>query len=38
MRLLISKHNIGKWAAHYAADKINAFNPSAERFVCVGFT
>ena len=36
MRLLISKHNIGKWAAHYVADKINAFNPSAERLFVLG--
>ena len=36
MRLLISKHNIGKWAAHYVADKINAFKPSADRLFVLG--
>jgi glucosamine-6-phosphate deaminase len=36
MRLLISKHNIGKWAAHYVAGKINAFNPSADRLFVLG--
>jgi glucosamine-6-phosphate deaminase len=36
MRLLISKHNIGKWTAHYVADKIKAFNPSADRLFVLG--
>ena len=36
MRLLISKHNIGQWAAHYVAGKINAFKPTAERPFVLG--
>lgn len=36
MRLLITKHNLGKWAAHYVANKINQFNPSADRPFVLG--
>jgi glucosamine-6-phosphate deaminase len=36
MRLLISKHNLGKWAAHYVANKINAFKPTADKPFVLG--
>ncbi len=36
MRLLITKHNIGKWAAHYVANKINNFNPSEDNPFVLG--
>lgn len=36
MRLLISKHNLGKWAAHYVAGKINAFKPTADKPFVLG--
>lgn len=36
MRLLVTKHNLGKWAAHYVADKINQFSPSADRPFVIG--
>ncbi|MEN9946425.1 MAG: hypothetical protein RLZZ293_811 [Pseudomonadota bacterium] len=36
MRLLISQHNLGKWAAHYVAQKINSFQPTAERLFVLG--
>ncbi len=31
MRLLVTKHNIGVWAANYVCDKINRFKPTASR-------
>jgi glucosamine-6-phosphate deaminase len=36
MRLLITKHNLGCWAAHYVAHKINQFAPSATRPFVLG--
>lgn len=36
MRLLISKHNLGKWAAHYVAKKINDYQPTASKPFVLG--
>ncbi|MDD3266362.1 MAG: glucosamine-6-phosphate deaminase [Burkholderiales bacterium] len=36
MRLLVSKHNLGKWAAHYVANKINQFSPTDDRLFVLG--
>lgn len=36
MRLLVSKHNLGKWAAHYVANKINNFKPTADKPFVLG--
>lgn len=36
MRLLISKHNIGKWAAHYIVKKINDFDPQPNKLFVLG--
>lgn len=36
MRLLVTKHNLGKWAAHYVAAKINSFVPTKEKPFVLG--
>jgi len=36
VRLVVSKHNLGKWAAQYVAKKINAFNPTASKPMVLG--
>lgn len=36
MRLLITQHNLGKWAAHYVANKINQFKPTADKPFVLG--
>lgn len=36
MRLLVTKHNLGKWAAHYIADKINQFQPTLDKPFVLG--
>lgn len=36
MRLLISKHNLGKWAAHYIYNKIITFNPTIDKPFILG--
>lgn len=36
MRLLITKHNLGKWAAHYVADKVRQFEPTKDKPFVIG--
>jgi glucosamine-6-phosphate deaminase len=36
MRLLVSKHNLGKWVAYYVYKKIIAFNPTIDKPFILG--